>query len=48
MFRIGVFELGLTCIFALLLLLIPFIITRYSKRINQHLQDIEKKIDKNR
>jgi len=46
MFRIGVFELALTCGMILLVLVIPFIVARFYIRIDKRLKNIEKKIDK--
>ena len=46
MFRIGVFELGLTCGLVLLLLIVPIIVARYSRQIDARLKRIEKRLDK--
>ena len=46
MFRIGVLELTLTCGLFLLVLVIPWMITSFYKRVDQRLKHIEKKIDK--
>jgi len=46
MFRIGVFELGITCGVFLLLMIVPWIISRGYSKINKRLDDIEKKIKK--
>ena len=46
MFRIGVFELGLTCGLVLLLLIVPIIVARYSRQIDARLKRIENRLDK--
>ena len=45
MFRIGIFELALTCGLVLLLIIVPLIVARYSSRINRRLKNIEKRLD---
>ena len=44
MFRIGVFELGLTCGLLFILIAIPIIVARYSARVEKRLKNIEKNI----
>lgn len=46
MFRIGVLELTLTCGLLLLVLIIPWMITKFYTRVDRRLENIEKKIDK--
>jgi len=46
MFRIGVLELTLTCGMLLLVLVIPWMVTRFYIRLDKRLKNIEKKIDK--
>jgi len=46
MFRIGIFELGLTCGLLFIVILIPIIVTRYYARMDKRLKNIENKIDK--
>ena len=46
MFRIGVLELTLTCGLLLLVLVIPWMVTRFYIRLDKRLKNIEKKIDK--
>jgi hypothetical protein len=46
MFRIGIFELALTCVMILLVLTIPFVVARFYARLDKRLKNIEKKIDK--
>jgi hypothetical protein len=46
MFRIGVFELVITCGLLLLVLVVPFMVTRFYVRLDKRLKNIEKKIDK--
>jgi len=46
MFRIGIFELALTCGLVVLILIVPAIISRYYAKMNQRLENIEKKIKK--
>ena len=46
MFRIGIFELGLTCGLLFIIILVPIIVTRYHARMDQRLKNIENKIDK--
>jgi hypothetical protein len=45
MFRISIIELGLTCGLFVLIILIPWIVARYSSRMDRRLKDIEKRID---
>jgi hypothetical protein len=45
MFRIGVFELALSCGMTLLVLVIPFMVAKFYTRLDKRLKDIEKKID---
>jgi len=45
-FRIGVLELTLTCGLLLLVLVIPWMVTRFYIRLDKRLKNIEKKIDK--
>lgn len=46
MFRIGTLELSLTCGLLLLLLIIPWMVTRFYAQLDKRLKNIEKKIDK--
>jgi len=46
MFRIGIFELVLTCTLIFLALIIPVIVARYHARMDQRLKNIEKKFSK--
>jgi hypothetical protein len=46
MFRIGIFELGLTCGLLFIVITIPIIVARYYARVDKRLKNIEKKIDK--
>jgi hypothetical protein len=46
MFRIGVFELALTCGLLLLFVLIPILVARYHARTDDRLKNIEKKLNK--
>lgn len=46
MFRIGVFELGITCAIIALAIVIPLIVSRRYSRLNKRLKDIENKIGK--
>ena len=48
MFRIGIFELGLTCGLLFLVIIIPIIVARYYARVDKRLKNIENKIDKNK
>jgi len=45
-FRIGLVELTLTCGLLLLVLVIPWMVTRFYVRLDKRLKNIEKKIDK--
>ena len=44
MFRIGIFELALTCGLVILILAVPAIVMRYYVKMNEHLKNIENKI----
>jgi hypothetical protein len=46
MFRIGIFELALSCGLIFLVIVIPIIVARYYARVDQRLKNIEKKLDK--
>jgi flagellar biosynthesis protein FliR len=46
MFRIGVFELALTCGLLILLVIVPTIIVMFARRTDKRLDEIEKKLDK--
>lgn len=46
MFRIGVFELALTCGLLILLVIVPAIIVMFARRTDKRLDKIEKKLDK--
>ena len=46
MFRIGVFELALTCGLLVLLVIVPMIIVTYARRTERRLDGIEKRLDK--
>jgi hypothetical protein len=46
MFRIGIFELALSCGLIFLVIVIPIIVARYYARVDQRLKNIEKKFDK--
>ena len=46
MFRIGVFELGLTCGLVILLLIGPIMVARFSRGLDARLKNIEKRLDK--
>ena len=46
MFRIGVFELGLTCGLLFIVIIIPIIVARYHARVDERLKNIENKLDK--
>ena len=46
MFRIGVFELALSCGLIFLVIVIPIIVARYYARVDKRLKNIEKKLDK--
>lgn len=46
MFRIGIFELGLTCGLLVLLVVIPAIVVIFARRTDKRLDEIEKKLDK--
>lgn len=46
MFRIGVLELGVTCAFVALTIIIPLIIARGYAQINKRLKNIENTIAK--
>ena len=46
MFRIGVFELGLTCGLLFIVIIIPIIVARYYARVEERLKNIENKLDK--
>lgn len=46
MFRIGVFELGLTCGLLFIVIVIPIIVTRYYARVDKRLKNIESKMDR--
>lgn len=48
MFRIGIYELGFTCILVSLAIIIPLIITRGYARLNRRLKDMEDKLSKKR
>lgn len=48
MFRIGIYELGFTCILVSLAILIPLIVTRGYARLNRRLRDMEDKLSKKR
>lgn len=45
MFRIGIFELALTCGLVALVIIIPVIVTRGYVILSKRLNNIEKKID---
>ena len=45
MFRIGVVELALACGLLLLVLVIPWVVTKFYVRLDRRIKDIEKKID---
>jgi len=45
MFRIGVVELALACGLLLLVLVIPWVVTKFYVRLDRRINDIEKKID---
>lgn len=46
MFRIGIIEFALTCVIILLAFIVPVIVTRFSKRIDARLKNIENRLDK--
>jgi len=46
MFRIGIFELALTCGLVVLILVVPAIVMRYYAKMNERLKNIENKIKK--
>jgi hypothetical protein len=46
MFRISIFELGITCAIMALAIVIPLIISRGYSRLNKRLKNIENKIEK--
>lgn len=46
MFRIGVFELALTCGLLVLLVIVPAIIVMFGRRAEKRLDNIEKRLDK--
>jgi hypothetical protein len=46
MFRIGIFELALTCGLVILVVIIPLIVVRYSSQTDRRLKNIEKQLDK--
>ena len=46
MFRISIFELGLTCGLLFIVIIIPIIVARYYARMDKRLKNIESKIDK--
>ncbi|MBI5840136.1 MAG: hypothetical protein HZB19_08535 [Chloroflexi bacterium] len=46
MFRIGIMELGVTCVIVLLALVIPAVLVWSYKRIDQRLRNIENTLDK--
>ena len=46
MFRIGIFELGLTCGLLFIVIIIPIIVTRYYARMDKRLKNMENKFDK--
>lgn len=46
MFRIGIFELGLTCGLLFIVIVIPIIVTRYYARVDKRLKNIENTLDK--
>lgn len=46
MFRIGIFELALTCGLIVLVIIIPLIVARYYSRTDRRLKNIEKQLDK--
>lgn len=46
MFRISIFELGITCAIMALAIVIPLIIGRGYSRLNKRLKNIENKIEK--
>jgi len=45
MFRIGIFELALTCGLVVLVIVIPLIVARYSSQMDRRLKNIEKQLD---
>jgi hypothetical protein len=46
MFRIGIFELALSCGLIFLVIVIPIIVARYYARVDKRLKNIENKLDK--
>jgi len=46
MFRIGIFELALTCGLVILLVIVPLIVARSSAQTNRRLKKIEEKLNK--
>jgi hypothetical protein len=46
MFRIGIFELVLSCGLIFLVIVIPIIVARYYARVDKRLKNIENKLDK--
>jgi hypothetical protein len=46
MFRIGIFELALSCGLIFLVIIIPIIVARYYARVDKRLKNIENKLDK--
>lgn len=46
MFRIGVLELGITCILISLAIIIPLIVTRGMSRLNKRLNRLEGRMKK--
>jgi len=46
MFRIGIFEMVISCGLIFLVLVIPVIVARYYARMEKRLKNIQKKIDK--
>lgn len=46
MFRIGIFELALTCGLLVLLIIIPAMVVLFSRRTERRLDKIEKRLDK--
>lgn len=48
MFRIGIFELGITCALISLAIVIPLLITRGYARLNKRINKLEDKVSKKR
>ena len=46
MFRISILELGVTCTFLVLAIIIPLIVARGYASLNKRLKDIENKLEK--